>query len=197
MRYLVFTAIASIVMFCLGAIGISVLYIGGKGGFVGLDGAGGFGITPNIRRTLNVLKAAPFNCSVCFEMEQPTQRKKPPAYVTVDAFMLQGRSQETPSSCCTVPPKSLPDSSITHSNPDNSGSARGFVTPFRNPPWAACTRVDVWLPEESSNALETPAANDSNATVSLDITPPLEGNQGDCSLFVHSYGKPPAKPGNV
>jgi hypothetical protein len=58
----------------------------------------------------------------------------------------------------------------------------------------SCAEVNVWLSKSARNAMATPSANDRNAIETLDITPPLKGLQGDCSVWVYHYGNSPDKP---
>lgn len=59
----------------------------------------------------------------------------------------------------------------------------------------ACASVDVWIPRSMNNTdvLQTPSANDPNAIVTLDITPPAKGKGGNCSVWVYHSGKAPDK----
>jgi hypothetical protein len=157
------------------------LCIGGKGGEAGTGGAG---ITPNMRSMMNVFRAAPFNCSVCFAIEQSTHRKAPPPYVTVGAAMLH-LSQLIPSSGCKSP--AMVPSKRRRPKGGTTGSAPEITK------LGACARVDVWLPESmrNSSTLQTPAINDPNASVTLNIKPPLEGERGDCTVWRYHYGDPP------
>jgi len=53
----------------------------------------------------------------------------------------------------------------------------------------ACAKVTVWLPK-NSDPTKSPTANDPNAKVILDITPP-SGKAGNCSVWEYRYGEPP------
>jgi hypothetical protein len=56
----------------------------------------------------------------------------------------------------------------------------------------ACARMDAWLLENRKNDVKTPATNDANAIVILDITPP-EGTGG--KLWFYHYRNPNDNPG--
>jgi hypothetical protein len=58
-----------------------------------------------------------------------------------------------------------------------------------------CAIIDVWLPK--SDMLQAPTMNDSNATVTLDITPPVSGNPGKCAIWKYHYGEAPPKTGGT
>lgn len=50
----------------------------------------------------------------------------------------------------------------------------------------AWARIDAWLLESRKNEVKTPATNDANAMVILDITPP-EVTGGNCALWFYHY----------
>ena len=167
---------------CIGVISITfALYVGGSGRWLG---ALGLGITPNTCRMMNVFRAAPLSWSVCFVMEQFTHRNAPPAYVSVVAPMVHV-SQFIPSSGWMAPRKVLAR---------KSGPIAGMVGSLfpRDKACCACTKVDVWM-NGISNIEQAPTINDANASITLDIKPPLNGERGDCAVWVYHYGNPPAK----
>ena len=53
----------------------------------------------------------------------------------------------------------------------------------------ACARIDASLLENRKSEVKTPATNDANAIVILDITPP-EVTGGSCALWFYHYRNP-------
>jgi hypothetical protein len=149
---------------------ISVFSICGGGGVTGL------GIAPKNWSIFNVFKAAPFSWTTAPRGRlQLTQLKAPPAYVNTGAVMEQP-SQSIPSSAWTPPPMVPPTKRLVAGG--TTGSAPSMTTPRPGTAWPACTRVDVWESESIRNTEQTPTINDPNASITLDIKPPLEGVAG-------------------
>ena len=117
-----------------------------------------------------------------------TSLEAPPAYVNVTS-VNEHSSQFKPSNCCSPPLKAVPVNTA-FCNGGTVGSAPGKTACFGN-----CASVDVWLPESmrNSSTLQTPALNDPNAAVTLDITPPQSGKAATCSVWHYHYGTPPQK----
>ena len=57
----------------------------------------------------------------------------------------------------------------------------------------ACAEIDVWLPESMRNnrVLQAPTINDPNATVTLDVRPPVSNSSGNCATLCHNYDNLP------
>jgi hypothetical protein len=53
--------------------------------------------------------------------------------------------------------------------------------------------VDVWMGDSMRNIAKAPTINDPNDSITLDIKPPLNGERGDCAVWVYHYGNPPEK----
>lgn len=158
--------------------------VGGCNRFGGL----GVGMAPRAWSRTKVLRAAPFKASgVWARSLQFIHRKAPPAYVKETADIVQP-VQSIPSRDWTSPVIE-PPSQWTRA----AGTTGSAPSIFRPVPWSACTKVDVWQSWSATNDIETPTMKDPNASVTLDITPPLEGNGGNCAVWVYHYGKPPSK----
>jgi hypothetical protein len=120
------------------------------------------------------------------ESERWPMRAAPPAYVNVTSLNTHS-PHSSPSNGWIVPEGS---SSLPKTFPRKGGTT-GSIPVFTTP--LDCANVDVWLPESirNSNTLQIPATNDPNATVTLDIHPPVTGQYADCSEWHYHYGNPP------
>jgi hypothetical protein len=116
-----------------------------------------------------VLAAAPFKFNrMVPENSGSMSRAAPPPYVNVTSPNVHC-SQFNPSKGCSRASRPMPD--ISGPRGGTVGSAPVAPIPMRGP----CANIDVWLPKsmKNSSTLEVPATNDPNATVILDIRPPL------------------------
>jgi len=137
--------------------------------------------------TATALNAAPRRVRLVLPSKrQLTQLTIPPEYVR-SAFLSKQPSQLIPSSWKF--PLMVAPWIKTLGMGGRTGTALG-------PDTNACARVDAWLPESMNrhDVITTPDANDPNAKITLDITPPLKRSGGDCAVWVYHYGTPPSKP---
>jgi hypothetical protein len=138
-------------------------------------------------RKINVFLAAPVNSTRTGpENEKSVNWKFPPPYRSTAPLNTQ-RTQSEPSTPnappLTAKPKSVKCCVIggTVGNPPPPTiNGEGF---------GSCAQVDVWLPERQTSTVETPNANDTNAIVILDITPPIAKGTEDCASWKWHYGK--------
>ncbi len=173
-----------IVTVCLA---IAVLCIG----VWGCGGIGGFAaeIASRMRNRIIVFAAAPVKVRRKFlEIATLLKLKAPPPYVNETLLKTQS-VQSTPSNCCTRPDH------VALEKWRLAGGTVGTSADTSTPPGPprTCANVDVWLPESMRNITEAPTINDPNASIILDIKPPLEGERGDCAVWVYHYGNPPEK----
>jgi hypothetical protein len=153
-------------------------------------GAGRFGAgsIPVTRISSTVFAAAPVKMTgTPLGIMAVGNRKAPPPYVKTRGLILQSPSHEKPSSCCTLPPivSPLPK----YCNGGTTGIAAGMEIvdggSVGGGCWAACTRVDVWMPESSKDMQQAPTINDPKASVIFLITPPSEGNSNCAEWAYH------------
>jgi hypothetical protein len=164
----------------------------------GTDRGGvGLGIAPTAINKIHVLWAAPVRTTETFPGTFVSGKLKlPPPYVSTLAVTVHP-SHEKPSSCCTLPPTF--DPCPKNCNGGTTGIAPGMdiveggSVGACEDCWNACTRVNVWLPESAKNMQQAPTTNDPNASVTLDIRSPLDGERGDCAVWTYHYGNPPEK----
>jgi hypothetical protein len=122
---------------------------------------------PVSNRNFTVLSAAP-RSSTCLDLNvQPIQEYSPPAYVRTFPANIHVW-QLSPSKDWGAPgPKNAPLTEVV-----DSGGTLGARSPKLITVWAktGCAVIDVWDPNKYMQ--QTPNANDPNASVTLDITPP-------------------------
>lgn len=160
---------------------------------MGLFGLTGCGLAPEFTESTKankviVLAAAPFKTTrIGVEIEALTRLKAPPEYSNV-TFLKTQSLQSNPSSGWMTFINDDEETTLPR-NEGNVGSAPSKTIPL----WAdaGCTRIDVWFPNK--NITKAPTINDPNATVILDITPPLENKESDCVIYYYHYGDPPPK----
>jgi hypothetical protein len=159
---LIQSAIASCLIVCTSWIGTR--------GFVGL------GALPAASNWRYVTKYCPFAAApVSASLMDPEnfgciKRKGPPPYTMV-AFSNLSPVELTPSSPTLIPEYLLPDEGISVERVGTTGVAPLVAT--------SCAKVNAWFPGGiNKNELTAPTMNDSNAVVTLDITPPSEGSGG-------------------
>ena len=102
------------------------------------------------------------------EKEKLVSVNAPPEYCKVTSENLHP-SQSRPSIACSEPLTLL--LVMCGPSPGTTGSLSRLI------PWCSgsrvCARTDVWVPETMSHDAKDPRINDPNASVTLDITPPL------------------------
>src|ERR1700693_6354573 len=142
-----------------------------------------------------VFAAAPYKVSrIVPENLGLVIRTGPPPYVKSTFLNVQSSHANPSKGCC---PFAMPTPLLTPPvSARTTGANAGLVA--TNPPLGgSCAETDVWLPESMKNSnileLKDPTINETNATVTLDIHPPLHEQSSACSTWHYHYGKPPDK----
>jgi len=138
-------------------------------------------------RNTNVFFAAPVNSTRTGpENEKSVNWKLPPPYLSTGLLKVQ-RTHSAPSTLNAITEPATPKSVKCC----DIGGTTGTPPPPTPIVWdGSCARVDVWLPKNIDPS-KSPTANDPNAKVILDITPPSSGKAGNCSIWECRYGEPP------
>jgi len=163
-------------------------------GLFGLTGSGGFPVLSAVSSgsSITVLAAAPLNSTRIVPLNFGlTSRTAPPEYRKTASEKSQS-SQFNPSKGWRDGPFRR---ALTNGGPrpGTTGSLASFIPIGRDGPVGGaevCARVTVWI-LKNSDPNSSPTANDPNAKVILDITPPISGKAGNCFVWEYRYGKPP------
>src|SRR6266436_8189756 len=154
---------------------------------MGVLGTAGMGCWPAPRawtnpRKLTVFAAAPLSTTRTGpEKEKLVNRYAPPEYSKVTFSKVQS-AQSMPSKGCVKP-----DTPICENFPRRGGTTGSppALTPIMRE--GSCANVDVWFPWSIKEAQQAPTINDPNASVILDINPPLEDSGRDCAVWAFHY----------
>ena len=169
----------------------------GAGLGIGPLGAGlGEAIAWSMERRATVFAAAPFHTKRILPLNVGfTNAKAPPEYSKV-TFVKEQLAHSKPSKGWMTPENEDPMNWLPRSG-GTTGADPSLTTP-RMPDegeeTAGCARIEVWLPKRNTNIIESLTTRDPNATVTLDITPPLSEPKGCLILRYHEVDRPLEKP---